>query len=74
MGSTTFAALALLLLSAGPQAPAGDRLYGRVVTAGGEVYEGYLRWVFVNLLRSEEGSIFQHLMFQQRRQIRFVQS
>ena len=45
MGSMAFAAVALLTLGAGVQAqPVPDRLYGRVVTAGGEVYEGYIRW------------------------------
>jgi hypothetical protein len=45
MGAMAFAALALLALGAGvQQGPGSDRLYGRVVTAGGEVYEGYIRW------------------------------
>jgi len=45
MGSMAFAAVALLTLAAGAQQqPGPDRLYGRVVTAGGEVYEGYIRW------------------------------
>ncbi|HZD04379.1 MAG TPA: hypothetical protein VE173_05665, partial [Longimicrobiales bacterium] len=26
------------------RAPGGDRLYGRVTTAAGQVLEGYLRW------------------------------
>jgi hypothetical protein len=45
MGTMGFAAVALLTLGAGvQQQPAPDRLYGRVVTAGGDVYEGYIRW------------------------------
>ncbi len=45
MGSMAFAAFALLTLGGGmQQGPGEDRLYGRVVTAGGEVYEGYIRW------------------------------
>lgn len=50
MGSTKLFAAALLALgiSAGAalaqDAPPADRLYGRVVTAGGSEYEGYLRW------------------------------
>jgi len=45
MGAMTLAALALLALGGGvQQGPGSDRLYGRVVTAGGEVYEGYIRW------------------------------
>jgi hypothetical protein len=35
----------VLALVAGPQAePAADRIYGRVLTAGGDRLEGYLRW------------------------------
>lgn len=41
---TTWAALFLAVLAAGPQDVPDDRLYGRVVTAGGEVYEGFIRW------------------------------
>jgi hypothetical protein len=37
------AAVLAVTLGVGQEAPA-DRLYGRVVTAGGEVFEGYLRW------------------------------
>lgn len=45
MGAMMFAAVVLVGLGAGPQqGPGADRLYGRVVTAGGEVYEGYIRW------------------------------
>lgn len=45
MGMTTFATLLLTtLLAASADPPAQERLYGRVVTAGGRVYEGFLRW------------------------------
>lgn len=45
MGTLKVVSLALLaLFTAGQEQPADDRLYGRVVTAGGRVYEGFLRW------------------------------
>ena len=44
MGSMTFAALVFLMVAGGQGTPEANRLYGRVVTAGGEVYEGYMRW------------------------------
>jgi hypothetical protein len=45
MGLINVAALVVMTLGAGVQAdPPGDRLYGRVVTAGGDVLEGFLRW------------------------------
>jgi len=45
MGTTTIALWAFLALGLGAQDPSGDdRLYGRVVTAGGRVYEGFIRW------------------------------
>ena len=45
MGSVKMMVTAILALSLGflQEAPS-DRLYGRVVTASGDVYEGYLRW------------------------------
>lgn len=44
MGSMVWAVLAASTLAAPQEAPARDRMYGRVVTAAGEVYEGFLRW------------------------------
>ncbi len=45
MGTTTIALWACLALGLGAQDPTGDgRLYGRIVTAGGRVYEGFIRW------------------------------
>jgi hypothetical protein len=45
MGSIVWAVLAAASVPWGTQqAPGSDRLYGRVVTAGGAVYEGFLRW------------------------------
>ncbi|MDP2957267.1 MAG: hypothetical protein Q8N53_12660 [Longimicrobiales bacterium] len=45
MGTLKMALLALLTLGFGAQdATVDERLYGRVVTAGGRVYEGFLRW------------------------------
>ncbi|HKJ01033.1 MAG TPA: hypothetical protein VJ997_01225 [Longimicrobiales bacterium] len=45
MGLIKVAALVVMTLGAGGQADAPvDRLYGRVVTAGGDVFEGFLRW------------------------------
>lgn len=45
MGRTTIALWALIALCVGATDPSGDdRLYGRVVTAGGRVYEGFIRW------------------------------
>jgi len=38
------AAVAMLALGGGAEAQVGDRMYGRVVTAGGRVHEGFLRW------------------------------
>jgi hypothetical protein len=38
------ALLALTLGAASPQDPSQDRLYGRVVTASGDVFEGFIRW------------------------------
>jgi hypothetical protein len=35
---------ALALGAAPEQAPSADRLYGRVVTSSGEVFEGFIRW------------------------------
>ena len=45
MGMLTLAAAVWLAAGiGGPSGPAPDRLYGRVVTAAGQVFEGYLRW------------------------------
>lgn len=45
MGSIVWATLAAAsVLGWSQQGPGSDRLYGRVVTAGGTVYEGFLRW------------------------------
>ena len=46
MGPMKWAAIAVLSLTAGLRGdgPPSDRLYGRVLTAGGETFEGYLRW------------------------------
>jgi len=45
MGVWAIVVGALVALAPGLQeGPAGDRLYGRVTTAAGRVYEGYLRW------------------------------
>ena len=45
MIGTTWTVLALAVLGSAPQeAPPVDRLYGQVVTAGGDVFEGYIRW------------------------------
>lgn len=48
MGMTTWAVLLLTMLVTGPEQPrqeaSDDRLYGRVMTAGGDVYQGFLRW------------------------------
>jgi hypothetical protein len=45
MGSMKWIALAVTALGVGSQEiPSDDRLYGRVTTAAGDVYEGYLRW------------------------------
>ena len=45
MGSMKWVVLALTALGMGSQEiPSDDRIYGRVTTAGGDVYEGYLRW------------------------------
>jgi len=45
MGSIVWAVLVAASVSSGRQQEiGGDRLYGRVVTAGGAVYEGFLRW------------------------------
>ena len=38
------AVLVLALATGAHEAPPDDRLYGRVYTSGGHVYEGYLRW------------------------------
>src|SRR5688500_11712437 len=38
------ALLALALGAASPHDPSQDRLYGRVVTAAGAVFEGFIRW------------------------------
>lgn len=43
LAKTLLAAILALVLGTGQEAPS-DRLYGRVVTAGGDVFEGYLRW------------------------------
>lgn len=37
-------AVAVMALGGAAEAQVDDRLYGRVVTAGGRVYEGFLRW------------------------------
>lgn len=44
MGVTTWVALLLATLAAAPQETPDDRIYGRVITAAGDVYEGYIRW------------------------------
>jgi hypothetical protein len=45
MGVWAIVVAALVATAPGLQeGPAGDRLYGRVTTAAGRVYEGYLRW------------------------------
>lgn len=45
MGLVKIAALVVMTLGAGARIdPPADRLYGRVVTAGGDVFEGFLRW------------------------------
>lgn len=46
MGPMKWAAIAALSLGASLRAdgPPADRLYGRVITAGGETFEGYIRW------------------------------
>ena len=44
MGSTIWTMLLLTAVTAGPQEAPDDRLYGRVVTAAGNVHEGWLRW------------------------------
>ena len=45
MGSVKALLVTLLALVLGvPQEAPDDRLYGRVITAGGDVFEGYLRW------------------------------
>lgn len=45
MGLIGVAALVVAMWGGGVQAePPADRLYGRVVTAGGDVFEGFLRW------------------------------
>ena len=45
MGTLKAVTLALMtVMTAGQEPPADGRMYGRVVTAGGRVYEGYLRW------------------------------
>jgi hypothetical protein len=38
------AALLALSLNVAPSDPSDDRLYGRVVTASGDVFEGFIRW------------------------------
>lgn len=46
MGPMRWAAITLLSMGVGLKGdgPPSDRLYGRVLTAGGETYEGYIRW------------------------------
>lgn len=45
MGTLAMLLGALVAVVPGPQeGPAAERLYGRVTTAAGRVYEGYLRW------------------------------
>ncbi len=44
MGVTKWAVLLLTALVGGAQEAPDDRLYGRVTTAGGDVYEGFIRW------------------------------
>lgn len=45
MGLIKIAAVVVMTMGAGTRIdPPADRLYGRVVTAGGDVFEGFLRW------------------------------